>query len=454
MQDGVSDIGTPDGSTGRHRRRRRLPWLSAVAVLCVLLGGYLIAHVILYRDHSSSAGHALVERAKQAMDRVDATPTPGCALPPDPKKVHPGDLVGVLDIPALKLSAPVVEGVDEEQLSIAVGHLSTSVWPGSKGTSVLAAHDVTWFSRIDHLRPGDEFTLRHGCAVDTYRVTEHKVVKKGSPLYHAATPQVVLETCWPTTALYWTNERYLVFADLIGSKVALGVAQEGLPPEGDPFVDPAVERVAQNGPSVPHGTLQITGTADDGWRQSNQPLLLAHAAISNYKAGLVALTDESDTIWRHVAPRLPRPPLAHPGKSTVGDHLRQLDIQAQVVGEVVQAVRTTSAVHLVGQGSYQITTRQVVTEGKLRVVEWSMKLLSADPYTPTPTPSATATPTKAPAPAPATTTTAPAPRPSSPKPAATTSSPKPSPKPTTPPPSPSPSHPPTESPTPAETVTP
>jgi len=449
-QDGVKVISTTDGSTGRHRRRRRLPWLTAVAVVCVLLGGYLIAHVILYRDHSSSAGHALVERATRNIDRVLASPTPGCARPPDPKKVHPGDLVGVLKIPALKLTAPVVEGVEEGQLSIAVGHLSTSAWPGSKGTSVLAAHDVTWFSRIDHLRPGDEFTLQHGCAVDTYRVSEHKVVKKGSPLYHAATPQVVLETCWPTTALYWTNDRYLVFSDLVDTKVALGVAQDQLPPEGDPFVDDTVERVAQGSPSVPHGTLQITGTADDGWRQSNQPLLLAHAAISNYRAGLVALTEENDSIWRHVDPHQPRPALAHPGRSSIGEHLQQLDIQAEVVGQVVRAVRTTSAVHLLGQGSYRITTRQVVTEGKLRVANWSMTLLSADPYSPTPTPSASATPTKAPAPA--TSTTNPAPKPTSPTPTAT--SPKPSPKPTTPPPSPPPSVPPSESPTPTATGTP
>jgi len=228
------------------------------------------------------------------------------------------------------------------------------------------------------------------------------------------------------------------------------VAQDQLPPEGDPFVDDTVERVAQGSPSVPHGTLQITGTADDGWRQSNQPLLLAHAAISNYRAGLVALTEENDSIWRHVDPHQPRPALAHPGRSSIGEHLQQLDIQAEVVGQVVRAVRTTSAVHLLGQGSYRITTRQVVTEGKLRVANWSMTLLSADPYSPTPTPSASATPTKAPAPA--TSTTNPAPKPTSPTPTAT--SPKPSPKPTTPPPSPPPSVPPSESPTPTATGTP
>ena len=234
-------------------------------------------------------GHALVEKVNKDIQKQVAAPTPGCALPPAKGSVHPGDVLGVLEIPRLKMTAPVVEGVDEKQLSVAVGHLDTSAWPGSKGTSVLAAHDVTWFSRIDHLKPADEFTLKHGCAVDTYRVREHKVVKKGSPLYHADKPQVVLETCWPTTALYWTNERYLVFADLVDTQVAMSTATEKLA-EGDPFVVPAIEKIANNAPGVPHGSLRISGSADDGWRQSNQPLLLAHAAIANYEAALQAIT--------------------------------------------------------------------------------------------------------------------------------------------------------------------
>ena len=394
--------------------------LAAIAVVCLLSGGYLIVNVVRYDHHSTAAGHALVEQVSKDIKKQVAAPTPGCALPPAKRTVHPGDVLGVLEIPRLKMTAPVVEGVDEKQLSVAVGHLDTSAWPGSKGTSVLAAHDVTWFSRIDHLKPADEFTLKHGCAVDTYRVREHKVVKKGSPLYHADKPQVVLETCWPTTALYWTNERYLVFADLVDTQIAMSTATEKLA-EGDPFVVPAIEKIANDAPGVPHGSLRISGSADDGWRQSNQPLLLAHAAIANYKAALQAIVHGSDAAWKQVAPHVARPAFPHPGAATIGEHTRQIDIEERLQGEVVTAVLTTTAVHLEGQGIYQINTRQTVTEGKLRIADVSMTLVKADAYSPSPTPSASASASAstAPKPAPKPATTSAAPAPSSPAPTRT-----------------------------------
>jgi len=52
-----------------------------------------------------------------------------------------GQLAGVLGIPTLGLSAPVEQGNDDAELSVAAGHAPASVWPGEHGTAVVLAHD-------------------------------------------------------------------------------------------------------------------------------------------------------------------------------------------------------------------------------------------------------------------------------------------------------------------------
>ena len=124
---------------------------------------------------------------------------------------------GLLEVPALGMVAPVLQGTDDSVLSDAVGHDPASVWPGQAGTSVLSAHDVTWFSRIGKLKPGNEIRYVTPCRTYTYRVTSHAIVAAGSLVYGSKTARLVLDTCYPLDALFITSTRYLVYADLISS---------------------------------------------------------------------------------------------------------------------------------------------------------------------------------------------------------------------------------------------
>jgi sortase A len=99
-------------------------------------------------------------------------------------------------------------------LNDAVGHVRASAWPGQPGTGVFAAHYVTWFSGIGRLNRGDKIRYVTPCRTYTYRVTSHRVVRAGYPVYNTAIPTVVLDTCYPLDALYLTNTRYLVYATL------------------------------------------------------------------------------------------------------------------------------------------------------------------------------------------------------------------------------------------------
>ncbi|HVT68947.1 MAG TPA: class D sortase [Trebonia sp.] len=190
----------------RYRRGTRIA-AAGTGVLSVCAGTVIAAHIGVFFLHSAAAGGDLVGQERQAIAGAAVSggpcPAPGGAGP-----------AGLLEAPALSMVAPVLQGTGDAVLNDAVGHDPASVWPGQPGTSVLSAHDVTWFSRIGRLRPGDTVRYVTPCWTYTYTVTSHAVVKAGSPVYSTGAARLVLDTCYPLDALYLTSTRYLVYASL------------------------------------------------------------------------------------------------------------------------------------------------------------------------------------------------------------------------------------------------
>ncbi len=132
--------------------------------------------------------------------------------------VQPGQLSGILSIPALNLDAPVEEGTDDAELNVAVGHDPQSVWPGVDGAAVFLAHDVSYFVHLNELKPGDVDHLRDGL--------QHGEVPGAAPsrsspparrCSNTADPSLVLDTCWPPNALFFTPDRLLIRATEVGA---------------------------------------------------------------------------------------------------------------------------------------------------------------------------------------------------------------------------------------------
>lgn len=198
----------------------------------------------------------------------------------------PGGPQGLLVVPALRMQAPVVQGDGNTSLDVAVGHIATSVWPGQVGTSVLAAHNVSWFSQIDHLHTGDTVRYETACGTSVYRVTGHEIVAAGSPLNSTTYPTLALETCYPLDALWWTSQRYLVMAKLISQ----GGNPRALTPPSPPAPLALGLPRSQLGPavSVPLGKLSVLGDASPSWRQSLAPIVVESAFISLYEHAMAA----------------------------------------------------------------------------------------------------------------------------------------------------------------------
>ena len=70
-----------------------------------------------------------------------------------------GNVIGLIEIEALDLKYPVVEGADSKQLAYGIGHISDTAAIGSIGNCVLAGHRGsrygTYFKYLNRLSEGD-----------------------------------------------------------------------------------------------------------------------------------------------------------------------------------------------------------------------------------------------------------------------------------------------------------
>jgi sortase A len=341
--------------------------IAAAVALAVRIGWFLVG--------SSMHGAALVHQERQSI----AVPSPrACqALPGSPGRGPQG----LLEVPALRLVAPVLQGTGDAVLAEAVGHVTGSAWPGQPGTSVLSAHDVTWFSSIGALRPGDVLRYVTPCRTYTYQVTEHHIVTAGSPVYTTEAAKLVLDTCYPFNALYITSKRYLVYASLTEATPTHPLAA---PPPGPsaPQV-PAPAPLAAQGLDLAHndaplGTLTITGSPAASWRQSSAPLTVHFAALAAYFGVIRSAEQGRRSWWADLAPAVPASAAAPLWGGKLSGYGSALAITLQVTGNQVTGARLSAAVMVAGgtqaAGTYRLTVRETVSAGHLLVTGFSMRL--------------------------------------------------------------------------------
>jgi sortase A len=107
-----------------------------------------------------------------------------------------------IQIPALGVDAPIVQGDTWEQLKKGVGQHLGSVNPGQRGNLVLSAHNDIFgeiFRDLDRLVPGDLVVVYTNQRSYTYIVVDTKIVQPTAVEVMAPTPQATttLISCYP-----------------------------------------------------------------------------------------------------------------------------------------------------------------------------------------------------------------------------------------------------------------
>lgn len=262
----------------------------AIALIVGLAG---ISYPIIWQHHQNVVGHQLIARDRSRAKALESITANGQVCTPTPGP-------GVMVIPALGLTAPVSQGLSDSVLAVALGHDPTTAWPGPGSMSLIAGHDVGYLSQDTQLRVGDVLEYKEPCATLNYKVIRHLVSRPGGQVAPVAGGGLVLDSCWPTNALWYTPDRYLVVAQYVSltpsSLQVSGVPSSPSVPRVQLPIGLSPQEVSLSTNSWTMGTLTMKGTPTALWSQSQDALVAEKNALELF-FGLRHALDTSNSAW-------------------------------------------------------------------------------------------------------------------------------------------------------------
>lgn len=131
-------------------------------------------------------------------------------------KLQSVQVLGRLDVLRLGLSVLVVEGDDEDSLSLAAGHVPGTAAIGAPGNAVIAGHRDSAFRPLRKIRSGDRIRIKTDRTYE-YIVSGVSVVNPSDTRVMNSTQgsTLTMVTCYPFRFLGDAPERYIVRAKLV-----------------------------------------------------------------------------------------------------------------------------------------------------------------------------------------------------------------------------------------------
>lgn len=135
-----------------------------------------------------------------------------------PSMLETGAIVGMLDVPRLELSTPVIQGDDDRTLKRAVGHLPDTPLPWEPGNSAIAGHRDGLFRPLKDVKVGDEIRFRTPREEIRYRVSRTAIVMPNDVSVLApGKSALTLITCYPFHYVGTAPKRFIVHAERLTS---------------------------------------------------------------------------------------------------------------------------------------------------------------------------------------------------------------------------------------------
>ena len=182
--------------------------LAAIAIVYLGCFGYVTARRMLYQ---LSATQIFVPASQGG----GAHP-----VPPVAARARGPQLLGRITVPRLDLSAMVNEGVDDNTLSLAIGHIPGTALPGPEGNVAVAAHRDTFFRPLKDIRPNDEIDFLTSQGEYRYRVRSMRIVNPEdvAVLKPSSEPELTMITCYPFDFFGHAPKRFVVQALLFSPR--------------------------------------------------------------------------------------------------------------------------------------------------------------------------------------------------------------------------------------------
>lgn len=121
---------------------------------------------------------------------------------------------GILRIPALDLSVPIFEGVEELELNRGVGHIPGTSPLGGIGNLGIAGHRDGFFRGLKDVKTGDLIEVETAEGAVQYSIAGFSIVEPSdvSVLEPTDQPTLTLVTCYPFYYVGHAPKRYIVQA--------------------------------------------------------------------------------------------------------------------------------------------------------------------------------------------------------------------------------------------------
>lgn len=143
-----------------------------LAVIFIVAGLAAMSVPLFYHFYGNHKTNELIEQFEQNMEQehkedgekeeekeAEAADTKAPISEEDAALLSSGDVIGLIEIEALELKYPVVEGADSKQLAYGIGHIPDTATIGSIGNCVLAGHRGSrygiYFKYLNRLSAGD-----------------------------------------------------------------------------------------------------------------------------------------------------------------------------------------------------------------------------------------------------------------------------------------------------------
>ena len=309
----------------------------------ILLSGAGIGYPLWWSLRSSNGATSLLAKYKTERNvSIGSSPENSGSKTTAPTCV-PTTGPGVLSIPAISLVAPVQQGIDDAVLNVSVGHNPATAWPGPDNAALLAAHDVSFFSNISQLHQGNVISYTVACDTYVFRVSSSQIALTGARIPVPASGAIVLDTCWPTNALWFTPHRLIVTASYEATVATSSAATVGLPISTPPplglttnlpsSLNSSALSLSNNSQLM--GSLSFSGTPNASFIQSNGPLQLEATALTAWFAAIHTLEASQSPLWNYFAPGVSYP------TQLSGKHLvstSALQVTEDVTGNTVVGV--------------------------------------------------------------------------------------------------------------------
>jgi len=199
-----------------HTKRRILRVSGTLLILSgmTLLGWYGASRVRTYLYQ---------QRRLADLNRQMMQPPARRAIVAAPRE---GALLGSVHIPRVGVSSVIIEGSDEQDLALSVGHIPGTAIPGQDGNVALAAHRDSFFRGLEKIRQGDDILLTTPQGTQLYEVDSTRVVmpKDVYVLDDVGRPVLTLVTCYPFHFIGDAPQRFIVQARLRGGPIASAAA--------------------------------------------------------------------------------------------------------------------------------------------------------------------------------------------------------------------------------------